>query len=288
MDLSFLKQALPTLATALGGPFAGLAAGFIADKLGVSDKTVANINEVLTKATMDPTALVEMKKIDVEFEKYLKQVDVDIFKIEAQDRDSARNREVAVKDLTPRILAYAITVGFFFILFYVAREGLPAGSEQVTIYMLGSLSTAWTTIMAYYYGSTKGSSDKTAVMASVVASNGNNSTGTNTAGGNKMDNEYLPEELTDRSQLWTGTVIELPEPCNPGSDQAIEYLGKLPYPFAPPDYILTYPRIGQAVMSPLGPARIVLLDGPKATIEYINDLGYAIGTAVVLISTLTY
>lgn len=168
MDLSFLKQAIPTIATALGGPFAGLAAGFLADKLGVSDKTVKNISEVLSKASMDPVQMVQLKKIELEYAQYMANLDIDVFKAEVADRDSARQREATVKDNTPKILAYGVTVGFFGILTWVMLKGLPEGNKEVAIYMLGSLSTAWTTIMAYYYGSTKGSSDKTAAMAGVL------------------------------------------------------------------------------------------------------------------------
>lgn len=168
MDLSFLKQVLPTVATALGGPLAGIAAGFIADKMGVSDKTIKNVSDVINNAMADPVQLLELKKIDADLQKYFAGLDIDVFKIEAADRDSARQREIAVKDATPKILAYGVTIGFFGILTWVMTKGLPEGNKEVAIYMLGSLSTAWTTIMAYYYGSTKGSSDKTAVMAGVL------------------------------------------------------------------------------------------------------------------------
>lgn len=171
MDLSFLKTALPALATALGGPFAGLAAGFIADKLGVSDKTIANVSDVLSKASQSPETMLELKRIEIDFQKYLVQIGITEAELEYKDRDSARNREIQVRDNTPKILAYSITVGFFGILGWIIIKGLPAGNEQVTIYMLGSLNTAWITIMAYYFGSTKGSADKTTVMAATLNQN---------------------------------------------------------------------------------------------------------------------
>jgi hypothetical protein len=168
MDLSFLKQVVPTIATALGGPLAGVAAGFIADRLGVSDKTVNNINDLVTSATQKPETLIELKKIDADLKKYYDQIGVDLEKIAAQDRDSARNREIQVKDNTPKILAYSVTVGFFSILGYVIKNGLPTGNESVITYMIGSLGGVWGAIMAYYFGSTKGSSEKTAVMAATI------------------------------------------------------------------------------------------------------------------------
>ena len=168
IDLSFLKQVVPTIATALGGPLAGVAAGFIADKLGVSDKTVKNVGDVVSKLTQSPETLIELKKLENDLSKYFAQLEIDVFALEVQDRASARNREIQTKDNTPKILAYSITAGFFGAFGYLIRYGFPEGNEAIITYMLGSLGTGWTTIMAYYFGSTKGSADKTAVMAKTI------------------------------------------------------------------------------------------------------------------------
>lgn len=162
MNLDWLVKAVPTIATALGGPLAGIAAGFVAEKLGLSDKTIEGVKASIAGAT--PEQFVQMKQIDADLQKYFASLDIDIFKLETADRDSARRREVEVKDNTPRILAYAITAGFFGILLYIMVRGFPADNKEVLIYMLGSLNTAWTGIMAYYYGTTKGSADKNKLL----------------------------------------------------------------------------------------------------------------------------
>jgi hypothetical protein len=80
--------------------------------------------------------------------------------LEAGDRNSARQREATVKDRTPAILAYSITAGFFGVLFFMMNYEIPLAEKEVLFVMLGSLGTAWTGVIAYYFGSSAGSAAK--------------------------------------------------------------------------------------------------------------------------------
>ena len=80
--LDLVKGVAPTLATALGGPLAGAAVGMLADKLGVPEKTVEAVTAALVS---NPANLEKLKEMELEF-----------YKIDAQDRNSARNREIEI------------------------------------------------------------------------------------------------------------------------------------------------------------------------------------------------
>ena len=71
----------------------------------------------------------------------------------AAERDSARKREMAVRDKIPGILAIGLTVGFFGLLGWLVAHEPPAGSRDILNIMLGSLGTGWVTMLAYYFGS---------------------------------------------------------------------------------------------------------------------------------------
>ena len=113
---------------------------------------------------LDPAkaAELEQKSREIEASILAKQQEelTKLQQMDSADRSSARQREVTLKDYTPTVLAYAITIGFFGVLFYMLNYTIPQETESVLYVMLGSLGTAWTGIIAYYFGSSAGSAAK--------------------------------------------------------------------------------------------------------------------------------
>lgn len=163
---SVLATVAPLLGTALGGPFGGLAGSMLAKALGTSDPKAM---EAAITST-DPDILLKLKQADTDFQERMKALDISEEKLSFDDTANARQREIAVKDKTPEILAYLITVGFFGILSYLLVEGKPAQGGDVMLVLVGSLGTAWTGIVAYYFGSSAGSAAKTDAINKIAAS----------------------------------------------------------------------------------------------------------------------
>jgi len=92
------------------------------------------------------------------------QAELKLAELEASDRNSARQREATVKDQTPTVLAYAVTGGFFGVLLIMMFYEIPISAKDVLYVMLGSLGTAWTAIISYFYGSSSGSSAKQSLI----------------------------------------------------------------------------------------------------------------------------
>lgn len=162
--MDFLKQLLPTLGTALGGPLGGIAASFIASKIGIEEKTVKAVTEALSTGAMTPEQLSQLKLAEVEFQKYLQDNNIKLEEIAAGDRSSARDMLKSTQAKTPAVLTYVITVGFFGVLgamFYwpEVKESAPL------MIMLGSLGTAWTGACAFWFGTTHGSQTKNDLLA---------------------------------------------------------------------------------------------------------------------------
>lgn len=162
--MDWLKTLAPLLGTALGGPLGGAAASFIADKLGIQEKTIEAVSEVLNSGKMSADQIASLKLAEIDFQKFLEGNKIKIEEINAGDRASAREREIAVKDWIPGALAVLLTGGFFGILAYMLQYGTPINGGDALLVMLGSLGTGFANVLAYYFGSSSGSASKNAII----------------------------------------------------------------------------------------------------------------------------
>jgi hypothetical protein len=146
---SIVKTVAPVLGTALGGPMAGAATKFIADKfLGNPDASEQEIAQALSNSS--PEQLIKLKEIDNTFALEMKRLDVDVYRLELQDKDSARKREMEVKDWTPAILAYGLSIGFFFVVWKLMSDGAVTEADQI---ILTTISNLFLIALTYYFGS---------------------------------------------------------------------------------------------------------------------------------------
>ena len=166
--MDWLKTIAPLLGTALAGPLGGAAASFIADKLGVKESTVEAVNNVLNSGKMSADQIAAIKLAEIDFQKFLESNKIDLEKIHAGDRDSARKLQIATQSVIPGILAIGVTLGFFGILLFLLTEGVPATGGDALLVMLGALGAAWGSVIAYYFGSSSGSAVKTSALANIA------------------------------------------------------------------------------------------------------------------------
>jgi hypothetical protein len=158
--MEWLKQIAPTIATALGGPLAGMAVSAISKAIGVDEKDVGDlINN--NKLTADQIA--QVKIAEIELQKQANELGLNFAKLEVDDRKSARDMQVATRSWIPPLLAAAVTAGFFGILSMMLLGKVDSNNPAILM-MLGSLGTAWTGIIAYYFGSSAGSQAKTEML----------------------------------------------------------------------------------------------------------------------------
>jgi hypothetical protein len=157
--MEWLSQIAPGIATALGGPLAGLAVTAISKALGIDEKDVQNTIES-GKLTSDQLA--SIKQAEIELQKQANELGLDFEKLATDDRKSAREMQVATKSYIPAILAIGVTVGFFGILVGLMTDNVT--KSDALLLMLGSLGTAWTAIVSFYFGSSAHSEKQTDML----------------------------------------------------------------------------------------------------------------------------
>lgn len=163
-----LATVAPALATAVGGPFGGMAARAITGVLlgeETDDETAAA--EALRRAT--PDQLLALKRADQEFQARMRELDIRLEEIASTDRASARARQTETRDPMPALIALAALAGFFGILAAMIFVTMPPAAEQPLAVMLGALGTLVTQIGAYYFGSSSGSSRKNAMIERLMS-----------------------------------------------------------------------------------------------------------------------
>jgi hypothetical protein len=142
----------PTIASALGGPVAGMAVKALSNALlGHDEGTEEDIKLALANPTADQLAA--LKKVDADFKVQMKSLDIDLERIAASDRDSARNYAILSHDFTPRIIAIVVIIAWVFIQWHLLNSSIPPDMRELVARVLGTLDAALTLVLSYYFGS---------------------------------------------------------------------------------------------------------------------------------------
>jgi len=159
--MDWLKQIAPTIATALGGPLAGMAVSAISKAVGVDEDKV---QDMISSNKLSADQVAQLKLAEIELAKQAQELGLNFEKLAVEDRKSAREMQATTRSWMPPILAGAVTLGFFAIMTLMFFNKVDSNNPAILM-MLGSLGTAWTGIIAYYFGSSAGSQAKTEMMA---------------------------------------------------------------------------------------------------------------------------
>ena len=118
----------------------------------------------------DPNAIMQLKQAEMAHKERLQSLLLEEKELELKDVADARARERAIveatgkKDLNLYILAWTIVGGFFALCAILMRVALPESSSEVVYLLFGGLVAGFTQVIAYFFGSSKGSSDKTRLL----------------------------------------------------------------------------------------------------------------------------
>lgn len=153
----------PTIATALGGPLAGMAVGTLSKALlGKPDGTPDEVGQALSGIS-DPQTLEKLKEAEQQFAEQMRSFDIDLAQIAEEDRVSARGlAATTVQGATTRNLAYTSVAGFFAFCLLSAwmifrygpsvSEGILTGAISIISMIIGWLGKDVAAVYALYFG----------------------------------------------------------------------------------------------------------------------------------------
>ncbi len=159
-----LGKLAPTAVSLLAGPFAGMAVAALGDALGISEPTQEKIAQAFKGQNLNAEQLMAVKLAEQNLALKLEELGVKRAELEGADRKSARDMQIATGSWVPGVLAMGITVGFFGILWWMLLDPNVKPTEALLV-MLGSLGTAWASVVGFYFGSSHGSRAKTELLA---------------------------------------------------------------------------------------------------------------------------
>jgi hypothetical protein len=112
------------------------------------DNNQASIETAMQNAT--PEQLLEIKKAEKDFEVKMKELNVDVFKLETQEKQHARS--MFSKDWTARIIGIAMIGGFLGYIFLVTIQPPEQNSEALINLVLGYLGGLASAVISFYFG----------------------------------------------------------------------------------------------------------------------------------------
>lgn len=147
---SIIGSVAPTLATALGSPIAGAAVSVIAEAMGCEPNERA-VEKAMQTAT--PEQLAEIKKAELVFEARMKELDVDVFALETQDKQDARKN--FAKDWTARIIGLMMVTFFCAYIAMITVMPPEQNSMELINLVLGYMGGLVSAVVSFYFGASQ-------------------------------------------------------------------------------------------------------------------------------------
>jgi len=159
-----LGTVAPGLATMLGGPLAGMATSAVMGYFGIESTGDATQDEdLLSRAVMgmSPADAVELKKVEADLAVELKKADVDIYKVEVEDRISARiMREKLGGDYLAATIAILVVIGWLVVNYTIFSKVEAFPNKEIITGGMRTLDAALMCVLFFLFGSSSGSRKK--------------------------------------------------------------------------------------------------------------------------------
>jgi hypothetical protein len=154
---ALVRTVAPAVASVFGTPAAGLGVRVLTDVLLGPGEPADESKVAASLAQATPEQLLALKKADQDFATRLKELDLRLEEIDADDRRDARARAAAMQDRSPvwigamiLLVWGAVNIGLIFV-------APPKADPAIVGRILGMIDAATLAFLYWLYGSSKGS-----------------------------------------------------------------------------------------------------------------------------------
>ena len=167
--LETISKVAPVVASALGGPLAGVAVTALGELFGISEPTQSKIQAVIENGQMTGEQITAIRTLEMQLKADEAERGFRYSELEFKDTANARQLKIATGSLFPELLSTFVSLGFFGVLAWMLYKPSAMESQPLLI-MLGTLGAAFGSVIAYWLGNNKGSDRTKELLANSAQS----------------------------------------------------------------------------------------------------------------------
>jgi len=155
--MDWLKSIAPTIATAMGGPLAGMALEAVSKAIGVDPSEVQN---TINSGKMTAEQIASIQTAEIALKARAQEMGLDFEKLAVADRSSARQMQISTNSFVPPTLSIMIVVAWSAVQYFLLTHVIDPSMRELIARVLGTLDGALMLVLSFYFGSSSGSQAK--------------------------------------------------------------------------------------------------------------------------------
>jgi hypothetical protein len=155
--MEWLAQIAPSIATALGGPLAGLAVTAISKALGIDEK---DVQKTIETGKLSAEQMVSLKQAEMELQAKAQELGLNFETLATQDRKSARDMQMTTKSFVPALLSILVVTAWVLIQYFLLTHVIAPEMRELVARILGTLDASLLLVLNFYFGSSASSQNK--------------------------------------------------------------------------------------------------------------------------------
>ena len=159
--MDWLKSIAPTIATAMGGPLAGMAVEAISKAIGVDPSEVQN---TINSGKMTADQIASLQTAEIALKARAQEMGLDFEKLAVADRTSARQMQISTNSFVPPTLSIMIVVAWSAVQYFLLTHVIDPSMRELIARVLGTLDGALMLVLSFYFGSSSGSQAKDTML----------------------------------------------------------------------------------------------------------------------------